>query len=140
LQRAEEQGSSGGNESAGPRRRETDSERNARVQQDPPDVRLPASLRANCHQHAAAGGFRDLLSRSIQSFRNSAALGKRGAEQSLENDAAALRYFSGYTRARRIQLPGNGARSDGAEGRVLAGADHRCAIEDRLLTKSVLKL
>ncbi len=85
LQCREEQRSSGGNEPAGAGGTEADSQRDARLQQEPRDVRLSSSLRADRNQHATASGFRDLLSRTSQGLRNSAALGNGWAEQSLED-------------------------------------------------------
>ncbi len=64
LQCLEDQRSGRGDEPAGSRRPEADSQRDARLQQEPPNVRLLASLRAGCNRHPAAGGLRELLSRS----------------------------------------------------------------------------
>ena len=49
---------------AGLRRAEADSQRDARLQRQPRDVRLPAGLRARGHHHAAAGRVRVVLSRT----------------------------------------------------------------------------
>ena len=95
LQRSQEQGSSRADESAGSGETKTDSERDAGVQQEPPDVRLSASLRTRRHRHTTAGCLRDVLSRFIEGLRNSAAFRHRGAEQSLEDAAAAVRSLSG---------------------------------------------
>ena len=108
-------------ESAGAGRDEADSQRHARIHAEPGHVRLSSGLPAERGHGAPAGCVRDLLSRPDQGVRDAADAGHREPEQPSENDAAEVQLPAAETAARRVSVPGDRARSDGREGRVLAG-------------------
>ena len=77
---------------------------------------------------AAAGGVRDLLSRADEGVRDGAAAGDGRAGPEIEGGAAAVQPGAEQAAAGPIQLPGDGGRSDRAEGRVLAGSGDAGAV------------
>ena len=101
------QGQRAGGQSADSGRAEADSQRDARVQQEPRHVRVPAGLRARRDGRAAAGGLRDLLPRADQGVRDAAAGGDGRDGPEVESAAAAFQPGAEQAAAGPVRLPGD---------------------------------
>src|SRR5262249_43586144 len=90
-------GQDDGGQSVGPGRAEANSERDARIQQEPRHVRLSPGLPARRGQYSAVGSLREFLPWSGKSLRNTTSACNRGIGRAAENSPAAIQSFSQQT-------------------------------------------